>query len=238
MAYTYKTLATYQQNGPIVKQLGPSQIAALSANFVFDYNNFLQIAINDVNLAIRSAERSAGQNAQIELIMPNLHGQAGTIATKLNQQVAQGKITYNGEVIAPWPGYQQIAFAQDSDTLVVRWVNKFLAWYYIVIMVLVAILGLALYELFRGTPYTMRQALTQTGSGGGGGGGSGTGTNGQGTGLPSSGSILAAVIRNWPLVLLGGGALVAAPFVISHVASTESSLNRLHAAERQGRGGR
>lgn len=233
--YTYTTLADYTDNGPLMKNIGPYQVTVLTANYLGgDYSNFLRLALSYINAEIQAIENSAAENSQIELNMPNLNGQASNLASKLNQQANQGNLRFNGEIITPWPGASNIAFVQDANTMIVRWVKKG-PFLYIVIFALVAILGFAIYQLMQQSNYNvkLRKVLQQNGitppppSG--------SGANNQGTGTPGIGG-LASGFFGWVLshpIEAGGIALaaVATPYVITEVAKTRESINQYHAAE-------
>lgn len=233
---TYKTttLATYGANGPLVEQLSPEQIAVLAANYsagFFDpaaLANFTRIALNDINAAVQLAEQNQPQGAMLQMELTGLQGQAYRMGNAVNQQYQQGNLTIQGEVISPWPGQSQIAYPQDSNTLLLQW-RKGIVWVWVLIFVLVALLGFAAYELVRSTNYTMQLKTVLQNHG------IPIPTDTSGTGVPNPGTAIAKFF-GWVLShpLESGGialAALAAPYVINDIARTREAVNQYRASE-------
>jgi hypothetical protein len=219
--YTLRLLASSDRNGPIVTEMSPTDVAVLAANYLADYPNFLRLLTKYVNAAVQQAEARAPEGQRMMLVLPSLRGQASRIAQALNQQYSQGKIVYQGEVVATWPEYPgQLAFVDSQDQVTLRWV-KGNPWVWILVGVLIAVIGYILYSMLRGSPYKMYSA-TPVGN---------TGTGGQGTGLPSGAGFLSWVLGHWPLVLIGAGALAVAPFAVRQIARAREAENELKMAE-------
>ena len=228
MAYVKKTLATQAKNGPVVKQLSLGQYTTLAGEYLVNYPAFVQSLDGIVNNVLNTADVSMPEGTPMELVMPNLQGHATEWAQALDAQWQKGKIRYSdtGQQVKPWPGASQIAYAPDSNTMILQWLKEGPEVAWIVVGVLVAILLYVYISTLRASPYTLSAYTATTAAG--------TGTTPT---TPSGTTVLAWLGKNWAWVVLAGGGLAAAPFVVRSFAHTEEGVNELHAAERGYRGG-
>lgn len=226
--YVKKTLATQAKNGPVVQQLSLAQYTELSGEYLINYPAFVASLDGIVNSVLKTADVSMPEGTPMELILPNLQGHATEWAQALDAQWQQGKIRYSdtGQKVKPWPGASQIAYAPNSNTMVLQWLKEGPEVAWIVVGVLVAILLYVYVSTLRSSPYTLSAYTPATG----------TGTTGT-TPAPSGTTILAVLAKNWAWVALAVGGLAAAPFVVKSLAHTEEGANELKAAERGYLGG-
>lgn len=219
--YTTQAIATYSTNGPIVANLGPSQVAVLAANYLANQPNFLRLALAGVNQAVLRAEQGAYEGSMLELVLTGMNGQAGRLASALNQQYHGGNVSLQGEVISPWPGQNDIAFIQDSNTLIIRWRKGIaIGFLYLILGILIAVGLYLVYQLIRSSNYSMNLIKTLQSHGIPVPGQQTNGTN------PVSG-ILSWAVSHWQWVLGGAGVVATVPWVLRKVASTETSVRTI-----------
>lgn len=220
-----KTVATLQTNGPIVQSIAPSQMGVLAANYVTDYSNFLRLLDQYVNNDLYTIESGQPEGTAMRLVIPNLQGNATTWAQALDQQWQQGKIRYldTGKVIQGWPGASQLAYSDaKGDTLTIEWLKEGPEVWILVGIIITLIAAYAIYTMLHQSPYTMSAYTPATGT---------NGTTTTATPGQVAGGILAWSAQNWPVLAVGGGLLVAAPFVVRHVAQTREAENEYRYAE-------
>lgn len=222
-----QVVASRVKTGPVVQSMSAQTIAILAGNYTFDYPNFLRLIDSYVNHLLYTIEEAQPEGTPMELVLPGLQGYAIQWATALQQQFQQGKIQVNGTQIKPWANFpNQIAWSDSTgDTMYVRWVKEeWEAW--LIVGVLAVVIIAENLNVLRGSNYSLSAYTPTTG------GTPTTTTPGQ-----AAGGILTWAVQNWPVIVVGAGVLVAAPFVVRHVAGTEESVNELRAAERGYRGG-
>ncbi len=232
--YTAKVVATQAKNGPIVKNFPMSEIPALALAYTTDYPKFLSMLDSYVNTEAGSIEQSLPEGTPVKVVLPGLKGNAIGWAQALDQQWQQGKIKDpQGKRLKPWPGASQFAYASvDGNTLTLEWVKEFYWLEFTIGVIITLIVAYAAYEMLHGSQYSMTAYTPATGTGTGTGTGT-TGTTPINTTTAASG-ILAWSVRNWPVLVLGGAGLVAAPFVMRELARTREAENEYRYAERGG----
>lgn len=212
-------IASSAQDGPIVEGLSAGLVAELVADYAVNYQAFLTKAASLVNRSVLAAENDQPEGYLIQLVLTGLHdpltgnGMAVKLANAINTDWADGKIRDSaGEEIPAWPNATAIAYGTGA-TLTLQWI-KGQPWVWVVVGVLLAIAALSLYELLVHGTYSMGSAAPST------------------IGKVALG-LTSAAIRNWPVILVGAGLLVATPFVIRKVAATREAVN----LERYAQGG-
>ena len=222
--YTPKTIATQAKNGPLVAQLSPQQVAVLTANYIGDYANFLRLLDTYVNQEIRTIENGLPEMTPVQLVMPGLQGNATAWAQAIDQQWQQGKIQWQGEKLLAWPNATQVAYSDpQGNTLTMQWL-KGQPWGWIIVGILVAIMIVYELNVIRGSQYNLTAYTPATVTPGT------TTTPGQ-----AAGGILSWIVKNWQISALVAGGLIAAPFVVRHVAATREAENEYRYAEGGGR---
>jgi hypothetical protein len=205
------TVASAGRDGPLLGSLDPATAAELAWDYLTSQAAFLALAESLVNGAVVAAEGSQPEGSPMQLTLPGLPD-AGAIAADLNQAWAQGKIVDSaGEALPAWPGAAQIAYLDSGGALVLRWV-KGQPWVWIVVAILVAVAGVAVWDALHNSPYILAAVKTLEGAVGA--------TN--------------WLLANWPW-LLGAAVIVAGvPIAIRYIARSREAENELRFAERGG----
>lgn len=213
-------LATTAEDGPLVQGLSAGTMARLIADWATDYPAFLQDCQNIINADVLAAETNSPEGSPMQLVLTGLvdpvtgSPAAAQLASAVNSEWAQGKILdANGHSPPAWPGANAIAYASGS-TLTLQWI-KGQPWIWIIVGVLLVVAALALYEMLAHGSYTLSAAVPGS----------------VGKAALSFGQW---IVANWPVVVVGGVALAAAPFVIRKAAQTREAINEERYAARGG----
>ncbi len=210
--WTLTTLATNATDGPIIGALDLAGWTSLAYDYAFNYPAFITRAQSLVNQSVLSIEADLPEGTPVQLELTNLRGPlggsvAGQLATAITQAWAQGKlVNIDGTTLTPWPGSSAIVYQVNDTTatLTLRWV-KLQPSLWIVIAALAVITAFAVYLAIRESGYTMSSASAST----------------------STSSVIPNpipwLLRNWFLIPVTAGVLVAAPFVVRHVRETEEA---------------
>ena len=229
-----KVVASQQTNGPIVQSVPFSELGVLATNYVTDYPNFLRLLDQYVNMKLYTIESGQPEGSAMKLIIPNVKGNAAAWAQAIDQQWQKGKIIYpdTGKAVKAWPGASQVAYSQESgNALVLEWIKEGPEAWILIGVILTLIAAYAIYTLLHQSPYTMSAYTPATGTGTT---GTTTGTTPITTPGQAAGGILVWSEKNWPVLVLGGGLLIATPFVMRELARTREAENEYRYAERGG----
>jgi len=188
-----------------------------------------------VNSKLVQAELALPEGTPVEL---HIHGwqtvigeSAQTVADQLNQALALGQLrNADGTPVTPWREYpNQIAWGYDAQDLLILRAIKTDIPLPIIILIAGILVGVVIAELWAhwSNPSTPWQA-------GANGSSAGTSSGTPGSGIPSPETVLSWVARNWPWLILGAGALAAAPWVWRQVARLREAENEYRRAEEGG----
>ena len=228
--YTPKVIATQAKNGPVVQSFPMSEIPVLATNYEFDYSNFLRLLDSYVNTEVGTIEQNLPEGTPVQLVLPGLNGNAIAWAQALDQQWQQGKIRDpQGNRLKAWPGATQFAYSDaKGNTLTLQWIKEFYWFEFMVGVLITLIVVYAAYQVLHQSQYTMTAYTPSTGTGT-----TGTGTTPITSTTPgqAAGGILTWIVDNWEVSALIAGGLVAAPFVVRHMAQTREAENEYRYAE-------
>jgi hypothetical protein len=208
-------VASYDQDGPLVAGLSVGTLLELVYDYTFNYPAFLSLAESLVNQAVIVAEEQQPEQSQMELVVYGFGSQASNLASRVNADWQQGKIVNtDGTTLQPWPGAAAIAYGDDAaGTLTLQWI-KASPWVWIVVGILLAALGAALYYILTSANYRMTSTPPSSQ-----------------VALTSGPAFLAWAVQHWYVWVIGAGAMAAAPFVVRKVAELREAENELQIAE-------
>lgn len=221
--FAYDTVASSTNSGPLVASLGAGQVATLSYDYLFNYPQFLQTAQSDINQQVQAVEAGEAEGTRNYLVIDGWpDGSATTAASQINAAWQQGKLTgSDGKRLQAWPdaGYsQQIAWSTNNGgTLELRWV-KWEWQLYLVIFVLVALLGYAVYRILTQSSWSLATATPTSAAA------SGTSTKALFNGTPFLGGTPFRIFWiPWYWDVGIAAAVIAGPYVYRQLASVEES---------------
>lgn len=217
MALSFVRIADNATTGPLVGGIGADEAAYLAATNP-------STLVPYFNAQLIASLQSLPEGTRMELDIGGFdifgYGFASTAADRVNAAWQAGQLNYGGEPIQPWPEYpSQVAWGDDATgTITFRALKA--QWQAIFFIALGAALVIAFVVLWNhwsqpSTPWQAQAAYPP----------------GQQPTITGQG-ILAWLARNWPWLLLAGGALAAAPFVVRKVAELREAENKLTEAER------
>lgn len=186
--------------------------------------------IRYVNPRLVAAEQALPEGTPVEL---HIHGwqtvigeSAQFVAGQLNQALALGQLRNpDGTPVTPWREYpSQVAWGYDTEDLLILRMLKYDIPLPVIVLIAGILAGIVIAELWNHwtSPSTSWTALASPSSAGE------SGTSGT---VPNAGQVYGWLARNWPWLLLGAGALAAAPWAVRQVARLRESENELRAAE-------
>jgi len=182
-----------------------------------------------VNPHLIAAESALPEGTPIELHITGWQTVIGEsaqfVAQQTNQAFLLGKLrNLDGTPVVPWREYpDQVAWGYDDQDLLILRMRKADIPLPILLLVAGIVAGILIAALWDhwANPHTSWSALASPAPSGGSTGGT----------VPSPGQVYGWLARNWPWLLLGAGALAAAPWAIRQVARLRESENELRAAE-------
>ena len=232
-SFAYQTVASAANSGSLVESLGAGAIATLSYDYLFNYTQFLQTAQSDVNQQVQAVEAGEAEGTRNYLVIENWpNGSANAAASQINSAWSSGKLTgTDGKPLQAWPdaGYnQQIAWSVDNgSTLELRWV-KWEWQLYLVVFVLVALLGYAVYVILTQSNWNLATA-TPTSSAA-----TGTSTKALFNGTPFlGGSPFRIFWLPWYWDVGIAATVVAGPYVYHQIASIDESHSEIIRAKEE-----
>lgn len=227
MALTYRVIARGSNDGPLVEEIGFADLAYLVAtnpNRLVDY----------MNRSLTAAQTGLPEGARVEMKISGWSalgmGWAEQAAGHVQRAWEQGKLVDVDTKlpVEAWPEYPaQIAWGDSgTDTMTIRTVKNAIPA--VAVWIVVGLLALfAVYEIWQflrrsGWVASYADPFATPPPGG----------SPPGSSLPSGTEVLAWIGRHWAWVVLGGGALAAAPFVLRQIAGIKRARSELELAER------
>lgn len=221
MALVYQTVASQNQNGPLVQSLTDGQMATLAYDYTFNYPAFLSAAGSLINRNVQAIEANEPEGQRNYLILNGWNGEATTAANSINSQWAQGKILgTDGKPVAAWTEFpNQIAWSTNNgNTLELRWL-KWEWQLYLLVFVLIAVVGYLVYRVLTQNSWTLQTANEVANP---------STPQGASTGLFNNtplfgGAPFRVFYLPWYWALAATGGIVAGPYIYRQFTSVEES---------------